>query len=330
MNEHDDMDLKRKLDGLPRDIEPPVDLWPAVRGRLQQRAAGTEANRTTATGRPVRWLRIAALLTLLTVSAGALVLTRRGAGTWTVAAADGSSRVLATGESLLTGADSALVTVGRIGQLSVAPGTSVRLLSARISEQRMALARGTIHASISAPPRLFIVETPSGTAVDLGCAYTLVVDSLGNSTIVVTAGWVAFEDGGMQSLIPAGMRAASRRGAGIGTPVMDDAPDSLRVAVAAFDSVASDSSLGTILRHTRTRDAVTVWHLVKRTGGSRRARLVTKLVAMVPLPAGVSRAAIEDAEPHAMELYWTMLPGTLPILSSWQQSLWKLWLRIGG
>jgi hypothetical protein len=321
MNEPDDMELKRALDALPRAIEPPVDAWTGIRARLKKR--GTMGRRSL---RPA--LRIAALLTLLAISAAALAITRRGATTWRLASADGRSRVLAVGESLAT-AGPAQVTVGRIGHLEVTAGTSLRLLAARVSEQRLALTRGTIHAEISAPPRLFIVETPSGTAVDLGCAYTLDVDSAGTSTLVVTAGWVAFEDHGIESLVPAGMRAVAHRGAGIGTPMMEDAPESLRTATAAFDVSRADSSLGMILRSARRRDAVTLWHLVKRTEGAQRGRLVTKLVALVPLPAGIDRAAIERAEPRAMELYWTELPGTLPIVPSWQQTLWKLWLRVG-
>jgi hypothetical protein len=220
--------------------------------------------------------------------------------------------------------------VGSIGSVRADTATDLRIVKASATEQRMALSRGTIHAEISAPPRLFIVETPSGTAVDLGCAYTLTVDSSGSSTLVVTAGWVSFEDGPNRSLIPAGMRAVARKGAGIGTPVMEDAPEALRAAVTSFDRAPSDSALGAVMRSVRPRDAVTLWHLLMRTTAERRQRVVTKLIALVPLPDGVSRVSIENADPHAMDLYWTKLPGTLPIIPSWQQSLWKFWLKVVG
>ena len=323
-DERDDMLLKRQLDGLPREIQPPEDLWPGVRARISAPKPATRPRPS------FRTLRIAALLGLLAVSAGALAVTRRTAATWKIAAADGAQRTLSAGDALTTGGVPARVKVGSIGYLDIAAGTEARLVTAGIAEQRMALTRGTMHAEISAPPRLFVVETPSGTAVDLGCAYTLVVDSAGNSTIVVTAGWVSFEENGRQSLIPAGMTAVARKGSGIGTPVMDDAPDSLRAAVRSFDAAPGDDALEAVLRAARTRDAVTLWHLVKRTEGGRRGQVVTRLVAMVPLPDGVSRAAIERADAHALQLYWTKLPGTLPIIPSWRQAAWKLWLKIAG
>ena len=332
MNEHDDMQLKRDLDALPREIAPPADLWPGVRGRLRDR--GTVGHRDGTDRRPVPLsrrptLRVAALLALLGLSAGALMISRQRAATWRVVGRD-SSGTLRPGEYLATGGTARILTVGTIGRVEADTATRLHLVRASATEQRMALDRGTIRATISAPPRLFIVETPSGTAADMGCAYTLTVDSGGNSRLAVTAGWVSFEDRGVTSLIPAGMTALARRGAGIGTPVMDDASDSLRGAVAAWDTTRSDSALSGVLRGARTRDAVTLWHMVQRGEGAQRGRIVTKLVAMVPLPDGVTRAAIDRANPRAMELYWIALPGTLPIVPSWQQGLWRLWLRISG
>lgn len=326
-DERDDMLLKRQLDGLPREIQPPADLWPGVRARITSPKPAARPRSS------FRSLRIAALLGLLAVSAGALAITRRNSATWwletTARTANGHDVRFPVGTSL-TAAGREHLRVGTIGRVEVEQGTAIELKEARATEHRLALHRGTLHAEISAPPRLFVVETPSGTAVDLGCAYTLVVDSAGNSTIVVTAGWVSFEEGERQSLIPAGMTAVARKGAGIGTPVMEDAPDSLRAAVRSFDAMPGDDALETVLRSARTRDAVTLWHLVRRTEGERRAQVIDRLVAMVPLPDGVSRAAIERADAHALQLYWTKLPGTLPIIPSWQQAAWKLWLRIAG
>jgi hypothetical protein len=55
----------------------------------------------------------------------------------------------------------------------------------------LSLERGALHARIAAPPRLFIVDTPSAMAVDLGCEYKLDVDAAGNSRLHVTSGFVA-------------------------------------------------------------------------------------------------------------------------------------------
>jgi hypothetical protein len=321
MNDHDDLALKRAMDALPRAIEPPEDLWPGVRARLAPRAA-----------RPL-WrrpgLRIAALLTLLATSAATLAVQRQRAGTWTVAQGAGVRR-FRPGDALATGPDRARLTVGTIGHVDAGPGTEVTLLAARWSEHRLALSRGSLHASISAPPRIFVVETPSGTAVDMGCEYTLDVDSAGTSTIRVTLGWVSFGDHSL-SLVPAGMQVRARKGGAMGTPVRTDAPAELRRALEAFDTPApGDSALDRALTAARAADAVSLWHLVYRTDRARRTRVLDRLTALVPLRTDIPRAALERGDARAMELYWTTLPGTLPIIPEWRQSLWRLWLRVAG
>ncbi len=319
---HDDFELRRALDALPRTIEPPADAWPAIRARLAPRSALPAWRRPAA-------LRLAALLTLLVGSAATLAVVRRNAATWHIAERGSPARVFAVGEGLDARAPARL-RVGAIGDVDVHEGARVQLLAARWSEHRLALSRGTIHARINAPPRLFIVETPSGTAVDLGCEYTLEVDGAGNSTIVVTSGWVSFGEGDRVSLIPEGMRATTRAGR-LGTPWRTAAGDSMRGALMAFDfDGGGEAALATVLRLATAADAVTLWHLVARTEGAARARVVDRLTALVALPEGITREAIVANDARAMRLYWTALPGTLPIIADWQRSLWMLWLRVFG
>ena len=52
-----------------------------------------------------------------------------------------------------------------------------------------------------------MVDTPSATATDLGCVYTLHVDEDGTGMLSVAAGWVAFEFNGRESFVPAGASA---------------------------------------------------------------------------------------------------------------------------
>ena len=323
MNAQDDLELKRSLEGLPRSIEPPEDLWPSVRARLVPRRA--------------RWLRPAALriaagLALLAVAAGWLLVETRSASTWRIAglAPGASGRVFAPGEALATGAGERVsVAVGTIGRVDVAPNTRVRLLDARRTRQRLALDAGAIEARISAPPRLFIVETPSGRVVDLGCAYRLEVDSAGDGFVRVTLGWISSERDGRESLVPEGFRLAMTRTRGIGTPVAEDAPAALAAAVRRFDggdSAAADAALAAA----RPRDAVTLWHLLARTDGALRDRVYDRLAALAPPPAEVSREAALRLDARALRLWWVRLPATLPIYPSWRTTLWTWWLRLFG
>ena len=85
--------------------------------------------------------------------------------------------------------------MGNIGEVEVDPNTRVRLVRARETEHRLRLARGTLHVTISAPPRYFVVDTPSAVATDLGCMYTLEVgpDGIGRLNVTVWMGGIRIE-----------------------------------------------------------------------------------------------------------------------------------------
>jgi hypothetical protein len=223
----------------------------------------------------------------------------------------------------------ARLTVGSIGEVDVDHGTLVRLVVARAAEHRLALLRGFIHARIDAPPRLFIVETPAGIAVDLGCEYTLHVDSAGTSVLHVTAGWVEFEDRAGTSLVPAGFIAVGRPGRGIGIPVRENASGPVRWAAAALDAGADvDSAFVTLLRQAERADAVTLWHALHRVAPERRGALYERLAALAPPPEGVTRTGVLAGDQLMMRLWWERLPGTLPITPDWLRRIWMIWLRV--
>ena len=323
----DDMELKRAMDTLPRAIEPPADLWPGVRGRITRRASWTAHV-------DIRLIRIAALLAFLASVATALGVIRHNESRWRVALGS-TKRVLAAGDSLDTGAATAHVRVGNIGLLDVDSGTSLRLLQSGVTHQHVRLARGTIRARIAAPPRVFVVETPTGRATDLGCVYTLSVDSTGAGFMKVALGWVEFSYQGRVSLVPAGFNVMTSK-AGVGTPVADNAPPAFAAAVRALDAyqMNNDSALGVILRTARPSDAVTLWHILSGWRGSpaQRERVYDRLAAIVPPPVDAAHAkfAAVYGNPMTMKVWWTKLPGTLPILPEWETTLWRLWLKVTG
>src|SRR5260370_16366099 len=99
---------------------------------------------------------------------------------------------------------------------------------------RPALELGTIHAAIWAPPGEFVVDTPSATAVDLGCAYTLHVNDDGSGTLRTTLGWVGFHKDGRDSFIPAGAMCTTRPVHGPATPHFHLAAENLLNHLHAF------------------------------------------------------------------------------------------------
>src|SRR5919106_996995 len=138
---------------------------------------------------PVRAVMFAAAAAVVLMAAGTWRTTRT-APSWEITSVAGQPRIgsatltgrgrIAVGDTLVTdSASRARLSVSTIGEVTVDADTRVRLVATRDGHHQLALEHGTLHASITAPPGQFIVKTPSATATDLGCAYTLHVDEDG-------------------------------------------------------------------------------------------------------------------------------------------------------
>lgn len=299
MNDSDSSfdDLRQRARDLPREIGPSRDLWPDIRHELERAAKPSRPQRA--------WFPRAMLLAagLALVVGATLWWWPSAQPAWTVAVLSGAPRVdggtfsregrWQKGQWLETDArSSARLDVGRIGEVRLDPNSRVRLLESKANEHRVELAHGTLHALIWAPPRLFFVNTPSATAIDLGCAYTLNVDGEGNSRLEVTAGYVALDHPQRTSIVPEGHGCETRVGQGPGTPFAEGAKTALREALRRFDSAAETVLLDEVLIHTAKGDEVTLWHLLTRAPAERRTAVYDKLSALAPPPAGVTREGI--------------------------------------
>lgn len=317
MNDPMPDDLRDRLAALPREIEPSRDLWPGIHAEL--------ARPTARRARPVDLVVGFALAAA--VALAALVLwpkpsVRPITPGWSVSALAGAPRVgrelvtasgqWRTGQWLETDAASrAQLQVGRIGELQVEPNSRLRLVSTAAHDHRVELARGSLSAFIWAPPRLFFVETPSATAIDLGCAYRLSVEDDGTGILHVTAGYVALEHGDRESIIPAGLVCLTRPGAGPGTPFAVNAPAAFRAALARFDFQGETSALTEILASAGREDDVTLWHLLARAPAAHRGGVFDRLAAISPPPAGVTREGILAGDAD-MRAGWALELGLVP------------------
>lgn len=213
---------------------------------------------------------------------------------------------LTVGEFLETDTNSrARVEVADIGQVEIAPNSRVRLVNTSSKEHRLSLTRGALQAKIFAPPRLFIVDTPSAVAVDLGCEYTLEVDREGNSRLHVTSGYVALERDGRESIVPAGAICLTKKGAGLGTPFSEDASAEFQTALFKFDFEAGGSdALQTIIRESKLYDALTLWHLLWRVPRNERGKVFDALAAHIEPPAGVTRDGALRLNKKMLDDWW--------------------------
>ncbi len=301
MNERE---LQDAVGRLPKGIEPPHDLWPGIAARIDRRSWR----------RRLYWVPLAAAAALVVY-----LLARGERNAWDVTALAGrpligttrltASGRLRVGDWLQTDDSSrALIAVGRIGQVEVRPETRVQLVVASATEHRLALARGVIDAKVDAVPRLFFVETPAGTAIDLGCAYTLETDSVGKGLLHVTGGEVEFQTGQRMARVPLAALVQIRPASGPGTPYVDDAAAPLVRALIAFDFERGRArAVRTILALSRPQDALSLWHLLQRVNPALRGLVYDRLAALVPPPPGVTRRGAIALESRALEGYWTKI-----------------------
>lgn len=293
-------------------------------------------------GRPARAWRLLAAAAAL-AAAGGIWVARSGAGLqWRVEKIEGVPLVgsrpvagtspLPVGQRVETDAFSrAKVRIGRIAEISLGPGSRLRLVKAGPIEQRLALDQGRISARISAPPRLFLVETPSALAVDLGCEYSLEVDASGAGLLRVETGWVSFERDGKESVVPAGAVCATRPREGPGTPYYEDAAPEFRRALELYDfGGAGGQALLGILNAARRRDGLTLWHLLSRAGGVGREHVYERLARLVPPPGGVTREGVLRGDRRMLELWRWELEGMplLPREGTFRSLCRKLWFRL--
>lgn len=278
-----------------------------------------------------------AVVLLALVAGGAWLYLRAQRPGWEVARVEGAPRVsqnrigargrLGVGEWLETdSASRAEIAVANIGQVEVEPNTRVRLVETRLTEHRLELERGTLHARIWAPPRLFFVNTPSAVAADLGCAYTIEVDDAGRGLLHVTSGYVALEAEARESIVPAGAACMTQPGSGPGTPFFEDAPEAFVESLAKLDFENDHASLDSILAGAREKDTLTLWHLLARVGTNERARVYERLAALAPPPEGVTREGIVGLDRSMLEGWKQNLEGkwlgeTTPADRVWR----KLW-----
>jgi hypothetical protein len=258
---------------------------------------------------------------VLVIAAASWIVWQRTRPAWVVSALEGapSVRRVTSGQSFQTDAHSrARLVLESVGEIEVEPDTRLSVISIKPDQQRFDLKRGTIRATIWAPPGRFFVDTPSAQAVDLGCAYTLQVDDNGIGLVRVTAGWVAFDSNGRESFIPASAACVTRPAKGPGIPYYEDASARLQEAVARFDTSGDPASVLTILSEARSRDAITLWHLLRRVDASSRGVVYDRLAELIQVPGEVNRQGVVAGDGKMIETLWNAL-------DLGDTSWWRLW-----
>jgi hypothetical protein len=215
---------------------------------------------------------------------------------WMVSNLEGSPKVqekditkidsLKIGEWLITDDSSrALLSVANIGEIIVEPDTKLKIVKSDSSEHRIMLDYGTINANINAEPRLFIVDTKSVEAVDLGCDYNLSVDRNGNGLLYVKSGMVELESKNRKSLVAAGSFCVTKEGIGPGTPYSKNSSPEFRKALSNLDFKGDrDDAVINVLRNAKRTDVISLLQMLPRVKKNNKAMVFAKIAKYVPAP----------------------------------------------
>jgi hypothetical protein len=278
--------------------------------RYRHRAHLFEARRPAAG----RWFAMAAAAAVIAAAIGLEVRTPEAPATnWQVDSVRGQASMgdkqasvamsLRAGQTVRTGSDTEIgFRADNFGTMTIGPDSELRAAT----DRRIELERGLLHAYIWAPPREFVVDTPSARAVDLGCQYTISVDRSGDGLLRVSMGWVAFQNGGQESFIPQGAACVTRKRQGPGIPFYEDASEPLRRSLAAFEQ-GDTAALEGILAAARPSDGLTLWHLLTRVPERDRGHVFDRFAELVTLPKEVTRELVVRRDAHAIDLCWDAL-----------------------
>ena len=313
--EHDEVKLGVHLAQQLPLVSAPGELWDEIEAALNERLRKPMFQpRAVRPSLSLSWFRVAAFaaVILVAVTIGVVWSSYYGPrASWDVERLIGTVRIdghirdvggLAVGETLETDSSSrAKISVGKIGEVELEPNSRIKLVQARVTEHRLALERGKMSARISAPPRLFFVDTAAAEAVDLGCAYTLQVDDAGRGLLHVTLGEVALVRDGREVYVPRYGMCQTRKGIGPGTPYFEDAPYAVIQALERFDfENGGEDAFAEVLKDSRRRDTFTLWHLLSRVEGDQRSRVMERMIELVGLPGGVTREGTMQLDPKTL------------------------------
>ena len=102
-------------------------------------------------------------------------------------------------------------------------------------------------------------------------------------------------------------------------PYFENTSKEFRDAVSRFDATAGREGLDGILSSARKEDALTLWHLLTRTSGVDRDRVVQQFASLIP---GVDSSGLKAGNSNAIDQAWNSLGlGETSWWRTWKQAI---------
>ncbi len=216
--------------------------------------------------------------------------------------------VLPDGKWLKTDAVSeALLRSGIIGDIDIAPASEVKLVTVNKKEYTLFLRTGKISAKTWSPPDFFKIEIPSGEITDLGCAFSLEVNSDNSSVLQVSSGWIKLKSGNEKIIIPAGMSFKTNEDGNLGVPLNINTSPEFKNAVEIYENENKADALQNILSNARKIDEVSLWYLLKESNPPDKRMIYDKLAEFVLPPENVNYNGILNGDKEMLLSWWEKL-----------------------
>jgi hypothetical protein len=306
----------------------PLDESSSASSNRAPRMGLKERARRRAAHRP-RWRhlhRIAAaiaLISLLLVAAHFHRLAWTEGEPWRVTATGSPSSTmrsaLAPGESIRTAPHESLhIAVARIGEITLAPESTLRLLETGEQRHRVDLQSGHLRARIWAPPGYFGVSDALSETIDLGCEFDLWKRGDGSGRVRVSSGWIVHTTATQEILVPAGheltfdARHASPPRRVDASATFSRALDRLDALLERDDDVSIDAlavAADALAEQASDRDAFTLLALLSEHPSLATGSLYRRLGDAFGVPHDPAhRAAWARGDQAAIASWWERLP----------------------
>ena len=222
---------------------------------------------------------------------------------------------LPVGGTLETGSYEAALAIADIGGARLGKNTKVRLERTDSQRHQLALDRGSMHAKVNAPPRLFAVTTPLTEVVDLGCEYDITIAEGGAGSLTVHNGLVELATKNRTIVtVPEGCTAEILGEARPGLPICKATTPAVTEAILEYDA-GDHAAADVILAKAERPDAVVLLALAA-VDPQRRLAVLTRLAELSPPPDAEISAESAATDPAQ--------------LAVWQQDVLEIYFGLWG
>ena len=209
---------------------------------------------------------------------------------------------ISSDDILSTEASSSItINIPEVGNIKLSQKTSLKRLDEKNAAQ---LISGYLNIKNAGAVENFKLVIPSATIEDFytGNNYTVSTDEKGNSIIKLSLGWLRVYNTKLEeSIFPQSYEMKVTSEHGLGLPYSSEADLSYVIHLQDYlFNGKSLSVLGIILSNSTSRDAITLWNLMKRADETQRILVYTRLAELIPPPASSKKDKLLNLDPKMM------------------------------